>query len=68
MLTPFVVISKLPGSGKTTLARRLAPALNLPVIDKDDILTRFFESKGIGDVAWRRALSRESDTYTYTYT
>ena len=57
----FVVISGLPGSGKTTLARRLAPALNLPVIDKDDILHRLCELRGIGDAAWRRMLSRESD-------
>ena len=61
MRKPFVVISGLPGSGKTALARRLAPALNLPLIDKDDILERLFESKGIGDAAWRRTLSRESD-------
>jgi len=58
---PFVVVSGLPGSGKTTLARQLASALGLPVIDKDDILERLFESKGVGDAAWRRALSRESD-------
>lgn len=58
---PFVVVSGLPGSGKTTLARQLAPALGLPLLDKDDILERLFESKGIGDTAWRRALSRESD-------
>lgn len=58
---PFVVISGLPGSGKTTLGRRLAPLLNLPLIDKDDILEQLFESKGIGDAAWRRTLSRESD-------
>jgi glucokinase len=57
----FVVISGLPGSGKTTLGRRLAPALDLPFIDKDDILDRLFESQGVGDAAWRRALSRESD-------
>lgn len=57
----FVVVSGLPGSGKTTLARRLAPALNLPLIDKDDILDGQFESQGIGDAAWRRTLSRESD-------
>ena len=57
----FVIISGLPGSGKTTLARRLAPALDLPLIDKDEILERLFESRGIGDANWRRALSRESD-------
>ena len=57
----FVLISGLPGSGKTTLARHIAPALNLPVIDKDDILGHLFESKGVGDAAWRRMLSRESD-------
>jgi len=61
MHKPFVVISGLPGSGKTTLGRRLASVLDLPLIDKDDILDRLFESKGIGDAAWRRTLSRESD-------
>jgi glucokinase len=61
MRKPFVLISGLPGSGKTTLGRRLAPALNLPLIDKDDILDRLFESKGVGNGAWRRTLSRESD-------
>jgi glucokinase len=61
MRKPFVLISGLPGSGKTTLGRRLAAVLNLPLIDKDDILDRLFDSKGIGDAAWRRTLSRESD-------
>ena len=61
MRKPFVVISGLPGSGKTTLGRRLAPTLDLPLIDKDDILDRLFESKGVGNAAWRRTLSRESD-------
>lgn len=61
MRKPFVVISGLPGSGKTSLGHRLASVLNLPLIDKDDILERLFESKGVGDAVWRRALSRESD-------
>jgi predicted kinase len=57
----FVVVSGLPGSGTTTLARRLAEELGLPLLDKDDILDRLFETIGIGDAAWRRRLSRESD-------
>ena len=39
----------------------MAPALNLPLIDKDDILDWLFASKGVGDAAWRRTLSRECD-------
>jgi chloramphenicol 3-O-phosphotransferase len=57
----FVIVSGLPASGKTTLARRLSRPLGLPVIDKDDILESLFESKGAGDAARRRQLSRESD-------
>jgi hypothetical protein len=57
----FIVVSGLPGSGKTTLARQLAGQLGLPVVDKDDILDRLFEANGVGDSAWRRRLSRESD-------
>jgi len=49
----------LPASGKTTLARRLGPALSLPVIDKDAILDQFFEREGAGDASWRRSLSRK---------
>jgi hypothetical protein len=43
------------------LARQLADQLGLPVLDKDDILDRLFDANGIGDSAWRRRLSRESD-------
>lgn len=56
-----MVISGLPGSGKSTLARRLAPRLHLPVLDKDDILERLYDTRGVGDEAWRSSLSREAD-------
>lgn len=61
MSKSFIVVSGLPGSGKTTLGRQLASAFGLSFIDKDDILHRLFDAKGAGDAAWRRALSRESD-------
>ena len=32
----FVLVSGHPGSGKTTLARGLAPLLGLSLIDKDE--------------------------------
>ena len=57
----FVIVSGIPASGKTTLGRELARKLALPFLDKDEILEAMFESEGIGDLAWRRKLSRSSD-------
>lgn len=57
----FVIVSGLPGSGKTTVARALAPLLKLPLFDKDTFLEQLFETNGVGDAVSRRQLSRESD-------
>lgn len=54
-------MSGLPGSGKTTLGRGLARALDLPLLDKDEILEGLFDSLGIGDAEWRSRLSRAAD-------
>lgn len=57
----YVIVSGLPASGKSTVARAVAHELGLPVLDKDDILESFFEQFGIGDAQWRRRLSRAAD-------
>jgi hypothetical protein len=57
----FVVMSGLPGSGKTTVGSRLAQALGLPLLDKDEILEALFDSLGVGDAEWRNRLSRSAD-------
>ncbi len=44
----FVVVSGLPGGGKSTLARPLAPLLGLPVVDKDDRLEALFADRAEG--------------------
>ncbi|ATP27151.1 hypothetical protein CR207_01260 [Chromobacterium violaceum] len=58
----LLLVSGLPGSGKSTLARGMADALAWPCLDKDDFLEALFDARGIGDAAWRRALSREADS------
>lgn len=61
----FVVVSGIPGSGKTTLARPLAAALGLPLIAKDAIKEALFEDLGIGDVEWSKRLGRASIRTVY---
>lgn len=55
-------ISGLPGSGKTTIAKRLREELGLPLLDKDVFLEELFEERGVGGIDWRKSLSREADS------
>lgn len=60
-----IVVSGLPGSGKTTVARQLAPLLDLAVLDKDDLLEPLFgqavEDNRVIDPDLRYQLSRQAD-------
>lgn len=57
----LIVVSGLPASGKSTVARILAHDLQLPVVDKDTILKALFDSLGCPTPADRTRLSRASD-------
>jgi len=63
----LVVISGLPASGKTTLARLLAAELRLPLVGRDDIKERLFESLGWSDREWSKRLGGASWDLLYWF-
>jgi cytidylate kinase len=56
-----IIISGLPASGKTSVARALAAKLNIQLFDKDDFLERLYDQHGVSDWNSRKRLSRQSD-------
>lgn len=57
----LVVVSGLPASGKTTLARGVADRLAMPLLDKDTILEALFDALGCAGPEDRVRLSRAAD-------
>jgi predicted kinase len=60
-----IVVSGIPGSGKTTLAKQLAPVLGVPLVSKDVIQEALMDALGSGDMAWAMQLSRAAHVVMY---
>ena len=60
-----IVVNGLPATGKTTLARRLATDLHLPLLAKDVIKETLFETLGWSDRAWSRQLGAATMALLY---
>ena len=56
-----IVVSGLPGSGKSTTGLALGAALELPMVDKDDYLEALFNDGSVIGEAQRAKLSRRAD-------
>jgi predicted kinase len=65
--TTLIVVSGLPASGKTTLAHLLAAELRLPLVGRDDIKERLFESLGWSDREWSKRLGIASWDLLYWF-
>jgi predicted kinase len=60
-----ILVNGLPATGKTTLARRLASDLRLPLLAKDAIKETLFETLGWSDRAWSRRLGTATMALLY---
>jgi predicted kinase len=56
----LIIVSGPPGAGKTTLARRIAKELGLPLLARDDIKELLFDTLGWSDRRWSRKLGLAS--------
>ncbi|USN53230.1 MAG: ATP-binding protein [Candidatus Nomurabacteria bacterium] len=61
----LILITGLPGSGKTTLARKIVDEFHFPLIARDDIKEQLFDTLGWSDRAWSRKLGIASYSILY---
>jgi predicted kinase len=61
----LLIVTGLPATGKTRLARKFASERGWPLLAKDTIKEWLFDHFGAGDAQWSRALSDASFTILF---
>ena len=64
----LIIISGLPATGKSTIAKALSEKLNFPLIAKDIIKESLFDTLGVKDRNWSRTLGKASNEFLYELT
>jgi predicted kinase len=57
----------MPSSGKTTVAEALSLQLELPLVAKDEIKERLFDTLGTGDVDWSGRLGEAAYALVFAF-
>ena len=53
----WLIVTGPPAAGKTTLVRRLAQDLNIPLFEKDTVKDLLYKTLGFGDKPWSRQIA-----------
>lgn len=61
----LIIVTGLPATGKTTLAKRLSDRLDIPLLSKDTVKEFLFDTLGSRDREWSRSLGRISNDFLY---
>ena len=63
----MVIVTGAPGTGKTTLSKKLSERYSIPLVAKDEIKELLFDSIGIGDRQWSLQLSKASYNLLFNF-
>jgi predicted kinase len=63
----LVILAGAPATGKTTIARRIARELQLPLVCKDDIKESLFDNLGWKDTEWSARVGQASFSLLFTF-
>ena len=63
----MIIVTGAPGTGKTTLSKKLSERYSIPLVAKDEIKELLFDSLGIGDRQWSLQLSKASYNLLFNF-